>query len=67
MEKCDPEEFVSSKLFNKLDSLNNVYKSIIARINVLLPVPKKRATVTHDTNNSSRPKGKKTQNNKNLS
>ncbi|XP_008180179.1 protein asteroid [Acyrthosiphon pisum] len=63
MENCDPEVFVSSKLFKKLDSLNNVYKSIIKHINVLLPAPKKRATVTQDTNNSSRPKGKKTQKN----
>lgn len=60
MENCDPEEFVSNKLFNKLDSLNNVYKSIIEHINLILPVPKKRV-VTHDTNNSSKPKGKKTQ------
>jgi len=60
MENCDPEIFVTSKLFNNLDSLNNVYKSIIKQINVLLPVPKKRATVTQDTNNS---KGKKTQKN----
>jgi len=43
MENCDPEIFVSSKLFKKLDSLNNVYKSIIKHINVLLPVPKKKS------------------------
>ncbi|CAI6346664.1 unnamed protein product [Macrosiphum euphorbiae] len=49
MENCDPEVFVSSKLFEKLDSINNVYKSIIEHINVLLPVPKKRATVSCNT------------------
>ncbi|KAL5243711.1 hypothetical protein ACI65C_011121 [Semiaphis heraclei] len=63
MENCNPEVFVSSKLFKKLDSLNNVYKSIIEHIKVLLPVPKKRSTVTHDTNNSSKSKGKKPQKN----
>lgn len=64
MENCDPEIFVSSKLFKKIDSLNNVYKSIIEHINILLPVQKKKKeTVTHDTNNGSRFKVKKTQKN----
>lgn len=36
MENCDPEVFVSHELFEKLDSLINVYKSIISYINALL-------------------------------
>jgi len=58
MENCDPEIFVSHKLFGNTDSLNNVYKSIVNLINILLPVPKKRATATQSTSNCSKPKGK---------
>lgn len=56
MENCDPKVFVSSKLFKKSDSLNNVYKSIIHHISIILPVPKKRTTATYATSNCSKPK-----------
>lgn len=41
MENCDPKEFVSRKLFYKLDSLNNVYLSIVDHLERLMPVQRK--------------------------
>ncbi|XP_025197066.1 protein asteroid [Melanaphis sacchari] len=58
MENSEPEIFVSHKLFEKTDSLNNVYKSIINLMNELLPVPKKRSGTHSSTSNCSKPKGK---------
>lgn len=60
MENCVPEEFVSSQLFDKLDSLNKVYKSIIHHIDSLMAVPKKQ--VNTGSKNPRLPKNKTTAN-----
>lgn len=54
MQDCDPEKFITQQLFGKLDSLNEVYKSIINHLEILTPVPKKRKI----TDNSNKPEEK---------
>lgn len=60
MENHNPEVFISNHLFEKLDSLNKVYKSIASYLDThaSLSVSKKRAR----TINKSKPESKKTWN-----
>lgn len=62
MENYDPEKFISQHLFDRLDSLNNVYKSIISHLETLIPISKRR--IIPDKNQTG-PREKKPQNFKN--
>lgn len=59
MENCDPEEFVTLQLFDKLDSLNKVYRSIIDRIDQFSVVKKKRVNTGSKSKSSKSPRSKK--------
>lgn len=57
MENHNPEEFISNHIFDKLDSLNKVYKSINIYLDTQLSVSKKRARTVI---NNPKPERKKT-------
>lgn len=59
MENTDPETFISEQLFNKLDSLNKVYKSISSHVHILLAVSVSKSRKVQSSSNNPKPKGKR--------